>query len=81
MVIAALGAVLAVFGTAATSGVHDGTEVEVVAVELLADFVSGGAEFIQVFAQKADGVVASDLVAGFNNFVFYVFGNKVRKSF
>ena len=50
VVVAALGAVLAVFGTATTSGVHDGTEVEVVTVKLFADFVGGIAEFLEVFA-------------------------------
>ena len=50
VIVTALGAVLAVFGAAAAAGVHDGTEVEVVAVELFADFVGGIAEFLEVFA-------------------------------
>ena len=48
MVVAALGAVLAVFGAAAAACVHDGAEVKVVAVELFADFVGGVAEFLEV---------------------------------
>ena len=48
MVIAALGAVFAVFGAAAAACVHDGAEVKVVAVEFFADFVGGVAEFLEV---------------------------------
>ena len=50
VVVAALGAVLAVFGAAAAAGVHDGTKIKVVAVELFADFVCGFREFVEVFA-------------------------------
>ena len=45
MVVTALSAVLTVFGAASAAGVHDGTEIKVVAVELFADFVCCGAEF------------------------------------
>ena len=62
MVVAALGAVLAVFGAAAAAGVHDGTEVEIFTVEFFADFVGGVAEFLEVFAQKLDCLFAGNFV-------------------
>ena len=48
VVVAALCAVLAIFGAAAAAGVHDGAEVKVVAVEFFADLVRGVTEFLEV---------------------------------
>jgi hypothetical protein len=62
VVVAALGTVLAVFGTATATGIHDGAKVKIVAVELFADFVRGIAKFAEVGIQKADGLVAGNLV-------------------
>ncbi len=62
VVVTALGTVLAVFGAATAAGVHDGAEVKIVAVKFFADFVRGGAEFLQVFAQKLDCLFAVDFV-------------------
>ena len=69
VVVAALGAILAVLGASAATGVHDGAEIKVVSVELFTDFVGGGAEFLQVFVQKLDCLFAADFVAAQNFFL------------
>ena len=63
MVVAALGAVLAVLGTTPAAGVHDRAEVKVVTVEFFANFVGCIAKFLQVFAQKLDCLFAGNFVA------------------
>ena len=74
VVVAALGAVLAVFGATPAAGVHDRAEVKVVTVEFFADFVGGIAEFLQVFTQKLDCLFAGNFVAA--QYFFFKFLDK-----
>ena len=62
VVVAALGAVLAVFGATPAACVYDGAEVKVVAVKFFADFVGGIAKFLEIFAEQFHCFFAVDFV-------------------
>ena len=62
MVVAALGAVLAVLGAAAAAGVHDRAEVKIVTVELFADFICCLAKLVEIFAEQVNRLFAIDFV-------------------
>ena len=72
VVVAALGAVLAVFGAASAARVHDGAEVKIVAVEFLADLVRRVAKFFEVFIEQLYRLFAVDFVTAQNLFLEFL---------
>ena len=62
VVVAALGAVLAVFGATPAASVHDRAKVKVVAVEFFANLVRGFREFVEVGVEQFHGLFAVDFV-------------------
>ena len=63
VVVAALGTIFAVFGTASAAGVHDGAKIKVVPVESFADFVCRSTEFVEVFVKQFYRFFTVDVVA------------------
>ena len=62
VVVAALGAVLAVFGATSAACIHDRAKVKIVAVEFFANFVGCFRKFVEVGIEQFHGFFAGNLV-------------------